>query len=285
MEYQRLARGVRQEIPVGDEARNLLADSLQKRSDEYGRRALRAIGLLGDRETMGLAIDILDTRNPAQRANVIEALESLQRRRRAIIEPLMRLWEEERTPATILDWQRLLSDEDPWVRECALFAAHASGEMKMENIATLSMMERILFLRRVPLFANLSPADLKQIAAIAQEETFSDGTQILEEGETGDVMFIIVSGDVRVTSQKNGKEVELARRTAGDSVGEMAIISREPRTATLTALGNVRTLCIDQKSFEALLRDRPDVSLAVIRLLSTRLREADQRLHREPNRD
>jgi CRP/FNR family transcriptional regulator len=131
----------------------------------------------------------------------------------------------------------------------------------------------------VPLFANLSPGDLKQIAAIAQEESFSDGTVIIREGEIGDVMFIIVSGEVRVISVKDNRELELARRKAGDIVGEMAMISREPRSATIVASGNVRALCMDQKSFEALLLDRPEVSLAVIQVLSRRLQEVTRRLH------
>lgn len=149
----------------------------------------------------------------------------------------------------------------------------------MENIATLSLMERILFFKRVPLFENLSPTDLKQVAALAQEESFSDGVILAREGEVGDVMFILISGQVRVASIRGGKEVELARRKAGEYVGEMALISKEPRIATLTAIGDVRALCIDQKSFESLLRDRPDVSLAVIQILCERLKEASTRLH------
>ena len=152
----------------------------------------------------------------------------------------------------------------------------------MENLATLSLMERILFFKRVPLFENLSPADLKQVAAIAQEESFSDGVTIIREGDAGDVMFIIVSGEVRVTSTRHQQEVELARRKAGEYVGEMALISKEPRSATLTTIGNVRALCIDQKSFEALLRDRPDVSLAVIQVLCDRLKEASTWRHHSP---
>ena len=149
----------------------------------------------------------------------------------------------------------------------------------MENIATLSLMERILFFKRVPLFANLSPGDIKQVAALAQEESFSDGVTLVREGDIGDVMFIIVSGEVRVLINKGRKEVELARRKAGEYVGEMALISKEPRSATVTAVGDVHALCIDQKSFESLLRDRPDVSLAVIQVLCERLKEADTKLH------
>ena len=228
-----------------------------------------------------LVIEILEMRNSVQRANVIETLESIHARWRKIIQPLTRLWEDAYggTSEAKADWQRLFNDEDPWIRDCALFAAHKLGEMNMENIATLSLMERILFFKRVPLFEPLSPADLKQVSALAQEESFSDSVVIAQEGEVGDVMFIIVSGEVRVTSTKDGREVELARRKAGEYVGEMALISREPRIATLTTVGTVRALCIDQKSFESLLRDRPDVSMAVIQILCERLKEASTKLH------
>ncbi|HEX9387969.1 MAG TPA: MFS transporter [Anaerolineales bacterium] len=278
VEYDALMRGVKAE--ASNEAIGLLLESLQKKSNGYGVRALRAIGLLGDRDSMNLAIEILEMHNSAQRANVIEALESLNSRRRSIIRPLMRLWEEESAPDGKADWGRLIADDDSWIRDCALFAAHKLGEIEMENIATLSLMERILFFKRVPLFANLSPADIKQVAAIAEEVSFSNDDIIVRQGEVGDVMFIIASGEVRVIASKDNKEVELARRKVGDFIGEMALISKEPRSASVAAVGNVHTLCINQKSFESLLRDRPDVSLAVIQVLCERLKEAGLKLHR-----
>lgn len=287
VEYDALMRGIMSEVRASNhvvskgeilqnEAVSLLAESLHRKSHKYGIHALQAIGLLGDREAMNLAIENLQTRDTSQRANVIEALESINTRWRDIIQPLMRLWEEESTPDGKANWSRLLSDDDAWIRDCALFAAHKLGVTIMENIATLSLMERILFFKRVPLFANLSPTDLKQLATIAQEELFSDGDTLAQEGEAGDVMYIIVEGEVRVITIKDQQEVELARRKAGEFVGEMALISKEPRIATLTAVGNVRALCIDQKSFEVLLRDRPDVSQAVIQVLAKRLKETSR---------
>lgn len=270
-EYHALLCGVRSNSR--DEAGALLAESLREKSDQFGIRALRAIGLLGDRDAMELAIDNLKTRDAGQRANLIEALDSMNPKWRDILNPLTKLWEDDASQVSTLDWQRLFADNDGWLRDCALFAAHRLGVKPMENISTLLLMERILFFKRVPLFANLPPVDLKQVASIAMEEIFNDGEEIAREGEMGDVMFIIVQGEVRVCSQRNGLEVELARRGVGDCVGEMSIISREPRMASLIAAGDVRTLCIDQKSFEGLLRERPDVSLAVIHELNIRLKE------------
>ncbi|MFT3893575.1 MAG: cyclic nucleotide-binding domain-containing protein [Anaerolineales bacterium] len=145
-------------------------------------------------------------------------------------------------PASV-DWESLLRDDDEWIRECAAFAKEY-GETKMDTLATLSLMDRILFLRRVPLFTALSPADLKQVAAIASEEEFSDGEVIAYEGEQGDAMFVIIAGEIRVCLN----DVEVARRASGEYVGELAVINREPRMATLIASGDVRTLCIDRKT-------------------------------------
>jgi CRP-like cAMP-binding protein len=66
----------------------------------------------------------------------------------------------------------------------------------------------------------------------------------------------------------------VARRKAGEYVGEMAIINQEPRMASLVAAGDLRALCIDRKQFEGLLRERPETSLAVMRVLCARLKEA-----------
>lgn len=142
----------------------------------------------------------------------------------------------------------------------------------MNTLATVSIMERLLFLRRVPLFTGLTPADLRQVATLAGEQVFPADQLIAKQGEPGEVMYIIVAGEVRVVV--DGREI--ARRQRGDIVGEMALLSQEPRHADLIAAGEVRVLSLDQASFESLLRDRPDVSLAVMRVLCARLREANR---------
>jgi CRP-like cAMP-binding protein len=149
-------------------------------------------------------------------------------------------------------------------------------DQEMKTLTTISLMERIFLLRRVSLFANLKSPDLKAISQVTGEHIFAPGEMIAEQGEPGDEMFILISGEVGVKmSQGKGKEEkEIARRKPGDVVGEMALISQEPRMASLVAVGEVRALCIEQDKFIEILRLRPETSLAVMRILCQRLRES-----------
>jgi len=289
----------------------LLADSLRDRARHNSLNALKALSLINDRESISVAMDNLQSGNPGQRSNALETLETV--RDNGLIRPLLQIWEPGEisqkngqlqefffnviehetdnwlracaafaiTPDLLPEADEVLSriaqtDTDPFVREVAAHKLR-NGE-PMDTIATLSIMERILWLRRVPLLADLSPADLKRVAAIATEHHFLDGEVIFEQDEPGDEMYVVISGEVRVlvTSGDNG-EREVARRKAGETVGEMSVISGSLRSASLTAVGEVHLLCLDQKSFEGLLRERPEVSLAVMRMLCDRLRQASQR--------
>jgi HEAT repeat protein len=300
LRYHDLSRGIERQLPANDRAQ-LLTASLQSKAHYHAANALRALGLVGDRAALALAVENLNSRDPSQRANALETLESVGNRH--IVRPLMRLWEaEEATSAEPGGLLRVLQDSDGWLRACAALAAGGladesiraalaklarsdpdqivretaasalNGASTANSLPALSLMERVLFLRRVPLFAGLTPADLKQVGAIASERHYTNGDLITRQGEIGDEMFIIVSGEVRVLAGIVGGP-ELARRKAGEYVGEMAIISREPRMASLVATGEVRLLCIDQKHFEDLLRERPETSLAVMRVLCARLKE------------
>ena len=82
----------------------------------------------------------------------------------------------------------------------------------------------------------------------------------------------MVSGAIRVMVDEKAGPVEIARRMPGEYVGEMAIVSEEPRMAPLVASGAVRTLTIDHERFERIVLERPQVSLAVMRELCDRLR-------------
>jgi CRP/FNR family transcriptional regulator, cyclic AMP receptor protein len=145
----------------------------------------------------------------------------------------------------------------------------------VKTLSTLPLLERVMFLRKVPMFADLSPADLKHIAEVAAEHAYPDGEVLAEQGEPGDEMHIVVAGEIRVVVGSDGRPGrEVARRASGEYVGEMALLNAAPRMASLVASGAVRTLSLDRRAFERILRERPDVSLGVMRVLSDRLRAA-----------
>ncbi len=262
-----------------DERIGLLADLLRAQARRAGLRALRALGTLGRRDIVAVALDNLQSGQASQVANALETLEATLDP--ATIRPLLALWEPALAAihpsmpvAAVLD--SLRAEPEPWLRACVQFVSDSfTQEKSMEGLTTLSLMERVLLLRRVPLLAGLAPADLQPIAVIAHEHHFADGEVVFEQNEPGDEMYMIVSGEVRVIASRPGDaDLEIARRAAGEVVGEMAIIDDEPRSASGIACGKVHALALDRKSFESLLRERPEVSLAVMRVLCKRLRQS-----------
>jgi CRP-like cAMP-binding protein len=140
-------------------------------------------------------------------------------------------------------------------------------------LTTISVMERALILRRIPLFAALSPSDLEGLARIGEEQGYADGQTIVREGELGDELHVVIEGVIRVLQDTDGSEREIARRGAGEVVGEMSIITRRPRMASVVADGEVRTIRVSQVAFESMLRERPELAIGMIRVLADRLAE------------
>lgn len=104
------------------------------------------------------------------------------------------------------------------------------------------------------------------------------GTVIFSEGEDGHEMYVIHEGRVRITKKIRAMETMLAELERGDFFGEMAILEKEPRSATATAATDVKLLVIDEKTFESTIRTNPDVAIRIMRELAGRLRDADHRI-------
>lgn len=268
----------------GDEKLTLLRDSLLADSEGHALTAIRAAALLRERGAISTALESLEGDDPAQRANALEVIETIGDQ--DLVRPLLALWEPGRSTDVYPDWRdRLVRDPDDWIRTCAAWATGSAatpdaeateGGSVTETLATLPLMERVLFLRRVPLFSDLPPQDLVPIATIASEHSFADADTIAEQGEPGDEMHIIVAGYVMViVREPNGHQQVLAVRAAGDVIGEMAVITSGPRMASLAAKGAVRLLSIGRRPFEAMLRERPETSLALMRVLCQRLADRE----------
>jgi CRP-like cAMP-binding protein len=130
---------------------------------------------------------------------------------------------------------------------------------------------RVDLLRGLPLFELCSKRDLRRIAAIAVEREVEEGSDLIREGEPADEFYVVVDGEVEI--RRRGRRV--ARLGPGSFVGEIALLSRSPRTATVTAAGPLRVLAISGRDFVALLDTLPELWLKVARTLADRV-EADE---------
>jgi CRP-like cAMP-binding protein len=122
-------------------------------------------------------------------------------------------------------------------------------------------------IKSVPLFEHCSKSDLAKIAAIADEIDLREGKALIKEGERGREFFVIVKGEVEV--RRKGKQ--LATLGPGDFVGEMALLSKSPRTATVTALTPLDVLVITDRAFADLLNKMPDLWTKIARALAERI--------------
>ena len=111
-------------------------------------------------------------------------------------------------------------------------------------------------------------------------KVYRDGEEIVRQGETGDCMYVIQTGQAEAIQEREGKEVRLAVLDVGDVFGEMALFERMPRSATVRALGAVRVLTIDKKTFLRQVHEDPSLAFRILQKMSYRIRELDTELVR-----
>jgi CRP-like cAMP-binding protein len=107
---------------------------------------------------------------------------------------------------------------------------------------------------------------------------YQPGDTIVREGDVGDTMFIIQKGEVRIHKHIRDRETTLAVLKAGDFFGEMAIIDREPRSATATAATEAKVLVLSKDIFESQIKTNPKIIMSILRKMSERLRAADRQI-------
>lgn len=290
-------------LPTRNKACAMLSAILSREAEAGEERLVRILGLMGDPRAMDLVSHSLHTKDSEARAAAVEALDTLADK--SLRRDIIGLLEDEPLHLQLhAVLQSLLQDDDPWrralavralqeldlaqavesirgltrdpvslVRDAAVLAlAHFGQVVEMKTHQMISTLERVLLLRDVPIFAELSVEDLERMAGIAQEEWYPSRSEICHEGDHGDLLYIITEGQLDVIRGQPGAYELLARRGPGEFVGEMAIIEAAPRSATLRASADVRLLTIDGNTFKGILKERPDVALAVMRSLSRRLR-------------
>ncbi|MCB9598156.1 MAG: cyclic nucleotide-binding domain-containing protein [Sandaracinaceae bacterium] len=215
----------------------------------YVAIALDAVAAHPSPEGAELASRALDHLSPLARELALVAL--------AVADP----------PAAARAAARLASDPSPVVR------ARAARVLDPEDGAPMrTTLEKVLALKSARVFSQVEAEDLAAMAHAAEEHAFDAGATIVEEGEVGDVLFLLLSG--RVTVQRSG--TTLATLGPGETFGEMAVLDAEPRSATVVAEEATECLAIASDDFYDVLREQSEIAEGVIRVLTHRLREADR---------
>lgn len=173
---------------------------------------------------------------------------------------------------------QLAHDEYPLVREVALvLLAHPDVAATSDRQLPMLTVQKMIALRAVPSFASLAPDALEQLATSSHEVTYTAGQTLCLEGEPGDDVFVVLSGEVSIV-RGTAPEGELIRVVSTGSVmGEMAVLEAAPRSASAFARSEaVRVLRLAGSAFRGVLAADPSVADGVIRTLAHRLRTREE---------
>ena len=131
---------------------------------------------------------------------------------------------------------------------------------------------KIDLLRKVPLFAECTKGELRKLATIADEIDLREGTVLTREGRAGREFFVIVDGTVRVTKGTR----KLTDLGPGDWLGEIALLTKAPRTATATATSPVVALVLVDREFRRVVNEMPSILMKILSSVAERLARTPQ---------
>jgi CRP/FNR family cyclic AMP-dependent transcriptional regulator len=141
-------------------------------------------------------------------------------------------------------------------------------------------------LRSVPLFASLSDDAATQLRNLLTENDVPSKTQVFHKGDTGNAMYLIERGKVRISiTDEDRKEITLAELAQGDFFGEMSLIDGRQRSADASVVDDARFAVLSRTDFLAFVRSNPDVALGMLGALSDRLRRTDELLRSRVSRN
>ncbi len=133
-------------------------------------------------------------------------------------------------------------------------------------------------LRRVSLFEHVPQAVLSDLARESFLRTFRDGQILCNQDDPGDVLFILESGQVRVSEiTRDGREVVFAVQEAPAVLGELSLLDGAPRAATVTAQGPISVRLVPRSAFLALMDTQPSMMRAILRQLTAMIRHTNER--------
>ncbi|MCC0176857.1 cyclic nucleotide-binding domain-containing protein [Waterburya agarophytonicola K14] len=298
-----------QQIPRQDPSWRLLAIAIEDYQQRLLQKVLYILSCLGYSRTVNLVRRILATSDRRDLANAVEVLASIEHRR--FVQPLMPLLEQivsdkplpkiESTPQWLRNkgykillealesgdrWIKtgasvalaivptaLLKDPDPIVQSVAreIFPAPDRLDCPVSN-----SMNRLLLLRNIALFKNLSLDELFQIDEALEQRQVLAGETIYTEGSWGNNLYIIAEGRIQIVKELDGELENIKQLATGQYFGEIALFDEAPRWDGAIALEDCLLLSLEKKRFISLISQRPHIILEICRFLSMRLRETDK---------
>jgi CRP-like cAMP-binding protein len=142
----------------------------------------------------------------------------------------------------------------------------------------LTVIEKVITLQNVDVFAKVGTEELAYLAAIAEERTYSANEAIYREGDAPDALYLVLDGEVRL----HRDDQEIARAEAREAFGTWALFDDEPRVASATARTETRVLRIDRDEFIDLLADHVQITQGILKTMVGRLRGLLERVGIEP---
>ena len=142
-------------------------------------------------------------------------------------------------------------------------------------------MIRTNFLKKISLFADLTEAELQALAKELSRAQFKKGDAIFYEGDPGQMLYIVESGNIRIYLQtEDGQETSVTVCTSGDIFGELAVIDGLPRSASAIAMEDSVVLGLNREQFRECTRRYPQVAFNFLKALSVRVRSSTQQIDR-----
>jgi CRP-like cAMP-binding protein len=142
--------------------------------------------------------------------------------------------------------------------------------------------QRVVLLRRIPVFAGLSDEDLAAVAAVSVARRLGTGTVVFREGDRGDTCYVVRSGVARaIREHPDGRSITLAHFGTGDIFGELAMFDDEPRSATVDTIEPTEVIAIPGRDVQRLMREYPEIAVKLSTALAVRLRATNERLARQ----
>ena len=304
-----LHRILRRRLPADRPGWKTIAVALDNADRRAIHLVLECLATLGYRRALNGVRNMLAAGSARMRSNAVETLASLTHRRYVL--PLLPLLEghgSDAGTAPVDDAGRrallgeILESTDRWLRAAATVAWHAEtgavprrprpdhDPVVIETVAGLDrrpadafhydeevLMNRLMFLKSVPLFSEMTLDNLLVIDRAMERDTYLADEAVVREGEIGDKLYIVFRGTVSVRrgpSDGGDGARELARLGSGQVFGEMSLFDAETRSATVTAVEETEVLVLDRDRFYSLVQQRPQVLMEMCKVLVGRLRSA-----------